>query len=61
MGMWILSFCLMAVEVWGSIYFFDTFTERKRTGWLDKCRYIVLYFFCVPIGFLGGYLNSMGI
>ena len=61
MGMEILSFCLMAVEAWGSLYFFDTFMERKRTGWLDKCRYIVLYFLCLPIGFLGGYIDSMGL
>lgn len=61
MGMWILSFCLMAVEVWGAVYFFDIFMERKRTGWLDKCRYIILYLACGGVVFLGANLDSMGI
>ncbi len=61
MGMWILSFCLMAIEAWGAVYFFDIFMERKRKGWLDKCRYIVLYFLCVPAVILGGYFGVMGI
>ena len=29
-GLWLLSFFLMAIETWGSVYFFDTFMERKR-------------------------------
>lgn len=61
MGMWILSFCLMAVEAWGAVYFFDIFMERKRTGWLDKCRYIILYLACGGVVFLGANLDSMGI
>ena len=44
MVMWILSFCLIAIETWGSVYCFDIFLERKRAGRLDKSRYIVLYF-----------------
>ena len=61
MWMWILSFCLMAIEAWGAVYFFDIFMERKRKGWPDKCRYIVLYFLCVPVVILGGYFDVMGI
>ncbi|MBD5545334.1 MAG: GHKL domain-containing protein [Lachnospiraceae bacterium] len=61
MGKWILSLCIMAIETWGSIYFFDIFMERKRTGWLDKCSYIVLYFAVVAAASLGTYLDSMGI
>ena len=61
MGMWILSFCLIAIEAWGAVYFFDIFMERKRKGWPDKCRYIVLYFLCVPVVILGGYFDVMGI
>ena len=57
----VLSFCIMATEVCGSVYFFDIFMERKRTGWLDKCRYIVLYFSYVTIAFLGAHLASTGI
>ena len=53
MEMWILSFCLIAMETWGSVYCFDIFMERKKTGWLDKSRYMVLYFTTVPIAFLG--------
>ena len=45
MGRWIFSFCIIAIETWGSVYFFETFMDRKRTGWLDKCRYAVLYIF----------------
>lgn len=51
----------MAVEVWGAVYFFDIFMERKRTGWLDKCRYIILYLACGGVVFLGANLDSMGI
>ena len=46
MERWIISFCIIAIEVWGAVYFFDIFMERKRKGWLDKCRPIVLYFIC---------------
>ena len=60
-GTWILSFCIMAIEAWGSIYFFGIFMERKRTGWLDKCRYVVLYIVCVAVASLGKYFDSMGI
>ena len=61
MGMWILSFCLMAIETWGYVYFFDIFMERKREGWLDKFKYVVLYLAVVAVAFLGEYLVSMGI
>ena len=61
MGRWIFSFCIMAIETWGSIYFFDTFMDRKTTGWLDKCRYAVLYIFCFVVACLGGYYVLMGI
>ena len=61
MGMWILSFVLIAIEACGSIYFFDTFLEKKNVGWLDKCRHIVLYLAVVAVVFLGEYFESMGI
>ena len=61
MRWWILSLSIMAIEVWGNIYFFNIFMERKRTGWLDKCRYMVLYPAIVAISFLGEYLDLMGI
>lgn len=51
----------MAVEAWGAVYFFDIFMERKRTGWLDKCRHIILYLACGGVVFLGANLDSMGI
>ena len=35
--------------------------DRKRTGWLDKCRYAVLYIFCFVVACLGGYYVPMGI
>ena len=61
MGRWIFSFCIIAIETWGSVYFFETFMDRKRTGWLDKCRYAVLYIFCFVVACLGGYYVPMGI
>lgn len=60
-GTWILSFVLMAIEEWGTVYFFDIFMERKRKGWLDKCRYLLLYFICMPVAVLGGQFDVMGI
>ena len=41
-GMWILSFFFMAIETWGSVFFFDTFMERKRMERLERSRYIAL-------------------
>ena len=35
--------------------------ERKRTGWLEKCRYVVLYLAALAMVFFGEYLDSMGI
>lgn len=43
MALWILSFCIMAIETWGSVYFFDTFLKKKSIGLWGKCRYVVLY------------------
>ena len=60
-GMWILSFFLMAIETWGSVYFFDTFMERKRMKRLERSRYIALYLSTVTVSFLGEYFDSMGI
>ena len=60
-GKWILSFVLMAIEEWGAVYFFDIFMERKRKGWLDKCRQIILYFICVPVVVFGGHFDVMAI
>lgn len=56
---WILSFCLVAIETWGNLYFFDTFLEKKRMGWLGKCRYLVLYLPCFGVAYLGGYFVPM--
>ena len=58
-GMWLLSFFLMAIETWGSVYFFDTFMERKRMERLERSRYIALYLSTVTVSFLGEYLDSM--
>ena len=45
---------IMAIEAWGSIYFFDMFLKKKDTGWLGKCRYVVLYFVGGVVAVLGG-------
>ena len=61
MALWILSFCIMAIEAWGSIYFFDTFLKKKDVVRLGKCRHIILYAAVVAVAFLGEYFVSMGI
>lgn len=61
MALWILSFCIMAVEAWGSIYFFDTFLKKKSIGQWGKCRYVVLYFASMVVALFGGYFDLMGI
>jgi len=61
MALWILSFCIMAIETWGSIYFFDTFLKKKNMGWLGKCRYPVLYLSCLTVAYIGGYFVPMWI
>lgn len=57
----LLSFCLIAIEAWGGVYFFDTFIEKKRKSWIDKCRYVVLYLICVTAALIENFLYSTGI
>ena len=52
MALWVLSFCIMAIETWGDIYFFDTFLKKKDLGWLGKCRYVILYAFILVFAYL---------
>ncbi|MBD5509602.1 MAG: GHKL domain-containing protein [Lachnospiraceae bacterium] len=59
MERWIISFCIIAIEVWGAVYFFDIFMERKKRGWLDKSRYMILYFVTVPTALLDIYPGTM--
>ena len=61
MALWLLSFCIIAIETWGNIYFFDTFLKKKDAGWLQRCRYVVLYFVGGAAAVLGGQLGLMGI
>lgn len=61
MALWVLSFCIMAIEAWGSIYFFDTFLKKKDVVRLEKCRHIILYAAVAAVAFLGEYFVSMGI
>ena len=61
MGRWIFSFCIIAIETWGSVYFFDTFLKKTDVGRLGKCRYVVLYFADMVVALLGGYFDLMGI
>ena len=39
----IVSCFLIAVEAWGSLYFFDIFMEQKKTEKLGKYRYWLLF------------------
>lgn len=43
MEAWITSFFVIAFEVRGSLYFLDTFMERKETGKLRKFRFLIYY------------------
>ena len=43
MGAWITSFFVITFEVRGSLYFLDTFMERKETGKLRKFRFLIYY------------------
>ena len=61
MALWVLSFCIMAIEAWGSVYFFDTFLKKTDVGRLGKCRYVVLYFADMVVALLGGHFDLMGI
>ena len=61
MALWVLSFCIMAIEAWGSIYFFDTFLKKKSIGQWGKCRYVVLYFASMVVALFGDYFDLMGI
>lgn len=58
-GTWILSFCIMAIETWGNLYFFDTFMERKKTGRLGKYRYVVLYLVSFATAYFGSEFAPM--
>ena len=61
MGRWIFSFCIIAIETWGSVYFFETFLKKTDVGRLGKCRYVVLYFADMVVALLGGHFDLMGI
>ena len=39
MGRWMFSFCIMVVEAWGSVYFFDTFLDRKKGIFFYRYRF----------------------
>lgn len=59
MEMWILSLCLIAIEIWGDVYFFDIFMERKKTGRFGKYRLVFLYIVSVVIAYIGDEFVSM--
>lgn len=39
----IYSIFLMTLEIWGSLYFFDTFLQAKKTGKLQKYRFFIWF------------------
>lgn len=43
METWMLSCCIIAMEVWGNVYFFDTFMKKKREGRMETGRYFILF------------------
>lgn len=43
MKTWMLSCCIIAMEVWGNVYFFDTFMKKKREGRIETGRYFILF------------------
>lgn len=51
----IYSLFLVAVEIWGSLYFLDTFLPKRNSGRLPKYRFII-WFACMEMGVLSGRL-----
>ena len=49
------SLFMVAVETWGSLYFFDTFLTERKTSRLQKYRFVI-WFACMEIGVLSGRL-----
>ncbi len=59
MGMWILSFCIMAIEAWGAYISLIPF-GRKRMGRLESAD-MLFCIFSMVVALLGGYFDLMGI
>lgn len=59
----IISCFLIAVEAWGSLYFFDTFMKKKKIGKIEKYRYWLLFLImAVPVSisrWMGGNIWSL--
>ena len=49
------SLFMVAVETWGSLYFFDTFLTERKTSRLQKYQFVI-WFACMEIGVLSGRL-----
>ena len=43
----IVSWFIIVIETWGSLYFFDTFLEQKKSGKIGKYRYGILFLLIV--------------
>lgn len=57
MALWMLSFFIIAVEVWGSLYFFDIFMETKKVDRLIKNRYWLYFLMIALVSYVGQWLS----
>ena len=51
----VYSLFMVAVETWGSLYFFDTFLTERKASRLQKYRFVI-WFVCMEVGVLSGRL-----
>ncbi|MDE7333596.1 MAG: GHKL domain-containing protein [Lachnospiraceae bacterium] len=56
-GTWILSFCIMAIEVWGSVYTFDTFLGRKKRTPFYQYRFPVYFTMMLTANIAGHWIG----
>lgn len=49
MESFIVSWFIIVIETWGSLYFFDTFLEQRKTEQLWKYRYGILFLLIVTV------------
>ena len=54
-----IFFLTLAIEVWGSVYFFDIFWERRKSDGFSKFRFLI-YFMMMFTATVMGYWIGMG-
>ena len=57
MEIWIFSFCIMTVEVWGSIYFFDTFLSQNKGTPFCQYRFLAYFAMMLAVNIVGYWID----